>query len=240
MDNRRLRLIAIISIIIIALGMISLVIWLTISNNTGRPAGVDGTTIQNYDQKVKNLSNGRKINIEEALFNIVKENGADPTKIKDAAIRDGSDIQTADNETQFSGSFIVDIPSIQQSYKISYLYSKTNDGYDSGYPVVASCVDAVDVVYDSFSCKDTTSWEKPNDVLIEKLPHKTAYYTITGSEVEDKKFIVVKIMVNTNSARTRQFFQNYKTDAQNWLLSQGVDLSGYSIEYRNILDQVVR
>lgn len=239
MDKRRQFLI----LIALAIGVILLIaVIVIVVLNTNQPPKANGVGITNYDQKVKNISSTRKVNIEEALFNMIRFNTSDDydiTTIKDTVIRDGSDIQETEDNNKYSGSFIVDIPSIRQSYNIAYLYSVNNDGYDSGYPVVVSCLEESKVIYKDFECKERNSWQTSQDPLLQKLPYNGPYYSVSGYENAEEKVLVIKVMINTNSQRTIERFQTYKTEALQWITSQGVNPEDYTIEWRNLSNNPV-
>lgn len=242
MDKDRKRQIIVIAIGVGVLIIIGVVIWLISAarNNQNDPGTL---SIDNYNL-VGNISDSRKINITGSLYIMVDFNNGDDVDINgitDAAVRAGSEKQTNDGFEQYSGSFIVDIPSLQQSYKISYLDSKVKNGYDSGYPVIVSCLkDVSEIIYKDFDCKEVSTYKKPSDPLFEqKLPYYGPYYDISGKETDETKTIVVQIMINTNSVGLMETFNQRKAEANDWLVSQGFKLSDYIMEYRNLSNQII-
>jgi hypothetical protein len=199
--------------------------------------------ISNLDESTKNISPSRRIDILYVLHDIVAFNTNDSVNtrsITDAVIREGSDTQSSPQNGHYEGSFIVDIASIKQSYRITYRYSAQNDSFDKGYPIVASCLDASELKFGAFDCKDpNVDLVIPTDPLLKKLPYITPYYTINGQEADGKKTLIIQIMVNTNGARTMTLFNRYKEEAKAWLASQTSSLDGYTIEWRNLSNKIV-
>lgn len=242
MDRDKKRQFIIIGIAIGVLLIIGLLVWMVTAyrNNQNTP---DTLSINNYDL-VKNISDSRKINITGSLYIMVDFNtddSIDISKISDATIRGGSEKQTDDGSGQYSGNFIVDIPSLKQSYMVSYLDSKVKNGYDSGYPVIVSCLkDVAEIIYKDFDCKEISTYKKPSDPLFEeKLPYSGPYFNISGTENDGEKTIIVKIMINTNTIKLMETFKLRKSQANKWLESQGFKLSDYTIEYRNLSNQLI-
>lgn len=233
MDKKK-QLVTIVSFSIFLLIAIPLLIWAFSSSNKGMPS----TSITNYSNTVSNLPGDYKDKMQSFLFNIIKLNNStvDPASIKDSLIREGSHSQKNPKSGQYSGSFIVDIPSLRQSYKITYKYSREDDGFDSGYPFISSCVDTSELIYEAFNCKNPQYWETPDDPLLQKLPYKGSNYTIS---YYDEKNIIVKISL-TYSSGTDKFFKSYAEEARAWLVSQGFNLENYSIEYRDIKNNILK
>ena len=143
------------------------------SDNNGQTTNNDQTTvatpsqirINNFDQYVRNLSADRRDLIQQNLFNTVRMNLPSDTdlNITDAIIRDGSYSQTYDYNTQiYSTRFIVDIPSIQQSYvvtdKFSPLPPELSGLFD--YATLVLCPDEKDLIFKPFNCTDRIRQEQ--------------------------------------------------------------------------------
>ena len=54
----------------------------------------------------------------------------------------------------YVGSFVVDIPNIQQSYKVEFNYSEDPDYAIGGYAVLIYCLPEDKMVYPDFDCKE--------------------------------------------------------------------------------------
>jgi hypothetical protein len=122
------------------------------------------TLITNYDDQVRNLSAEVKINLQNALYETILLNntGANPQNISDATIRAGSYIQDYVASVElYTTQFMVDIPSLQQSYHVRNKYSP--HGEDVGgvsYRYLILCPTAAELIYAPFSCKDAISVEQ--------------------------------------------------------------------------------
>lgn len=115
------------------------------------------TSITNYDDTVKNLPNSEKSVIYQQISNTLKQNGI-TKQVNDATIRDNSYMQTIiDYERMiYKTTFIVDIPSIKQSYKVQDMYSpmpvEKTQLYD--YTTQVICLDEAQLVFGNFNCQD--------------------------------------------------------------------------------------
>lgn len=119
-----------------------------------------GSIITNYDTVVKNLPQQRKNDASKMLLYTLNDNGvsAIPT---DIIIRDGSYNQTTNTNTMtYYTTYIVDIPSIKQSYRITDQYSAI-DNYDpTSYATVVTCLDNDELIYGDFNCSDQIKQER--------------------------------------------------------------------------------
>lgn len=198
---------------------------------------------------ISNISTDRKDSIMASLYEIVRLNNAEGTNIpgiKDAALRKGSEEQSeVKDRVQYTGTFIVDIASLKQSYRITYSYTSDNhDIFGSGYPVIASCVNKDELVFGEFDCKNPSYGAKTdtNDPLLPKLPFNSSFYSIdsTTDRIDGKTHLVIQVMMNHNSTSTKKAFLQYKDEALSWIKSQGVSIDNYAIEYRDIMNQTVK
>ena len=240
MDNtRQLRIITIVGILFFII--IGVFIYIAYSNANKNEYG-ESLSINNYDQKVKNLSKQYKDAITASLYKTVLLNSSNEVKassIKDAIIRENSDSQdeVIKNE-QYTGDFIVDIASIKQSYKVQYTYSKTVDNEVlSGYPILVSCLDVKDLKYGDFKCKDLyVDKSKQDDVIVGYLPYNTLDYRLTGNTTTGELVINAKLNITPGdlkgSVESRQkIVAMYKKEVTNWIKSKNLDPSKYTIVY---------
>ncbi|MEV8358478.1 hypothetical protein [Microbacterium sp. NPDC076895] len=242
MDAPRKRIV-IAGAVLLVLLFIGLVIWLW-------PRGEDnqygeGVEIGGYSGQVNNLPSDYLDGFEAALLKMVRYNGisdAEASDIRDATIRDGSAKQTyLDGKgTGYSGSFIVDIASIKQSYEIQYEYAAPNTGVTtSGYPVLVNCLDTDQLIYGDFGCKNLYAAESEDlDPLVSHLPYKNLTYQINADSTAggDKLRLNVKLSIpdidlSGDEASRRQTITLYKAEVTKWISSQGVDPANYDIHY---------
>lgn len=236
----RKRLIIIIGIIIF-IGIILLIGFL--ARDTGKNQFGGRIKIQNYDVKVKNLSSDMRDSVEAYLYNIVKKNSTgdfDPSKVKDAYIRDNTASQNYDNkQAVYNGDFIVDMESIKQSYQTQYSYSqKANSTVTGGNPVVISCLPKEKLKYGAFNCTDFVSAQSTaNDVLLQYLPYRSLSFSITPNATKtDKLTLQIQLTIpdidlsgDANSKRST--VATYKQLVINWIISKSAEPDNYILEY---------
>ena len=123
-------------------------------------ANWSGSIIVNYDSVVRNLPQQRRDNASKMLLYTLADNGVS-TIPSDITIRDGSYSQTIDPNTMtYYTTYIVDIPSIKQSYRITDQYSAVESYDPTSYATVVTCLDQDELIYGSFNCSDQIKQEK--------------------------------------------------------------------------------
>jgi hypothetical protein len=241
--NSQRKLITTIAIIFGAVVIASIIIAIIVQLSPKNEYG-ERIKIQNYTQKVKNVSDELHNATEAGLYNTVKKNvpeSTNPSKIKDAFIRDNSNSQDYDkgNET-YNGKFIVDIESIKQSYLIQYTYVK-NDNSDEGLAtrVVVSCVNKEDVKYESFKCDDFVKQQATqNDNIIQYLPYSNFSFKIAADTTagDDKMILLVELRIPESDlkgdvASKQAVVAMYKNEVAKWLETKNLDPTIYTYEY---------
>lgn len=238
-SNRMRQFLIIGGVAFVILAIILSIVGLLLNKN---PYG-ESIQIQNYNNKIKNISNDYENNIEAQLYKAVQFNSEDKVngaEVKDAFIRDGSDKQTeARKDVQYSGSFVVDIESRKESYKVQYAYSRNaNDEFVSGYPVTVTCVDPSEVKYKEFNCKDGSENNtiQGKNAIINFLPHETVSYTLRAELVDDTltlhaELYIPSIDLSGNEASRREVVTMYKNEVTQWITAQGFKPEEYTIEY---------
>jgi hypothetical protein len=228
--------------IIIALTAFFLLVLLIIILfiNQGSKYG-NGIAINNYNKYIPNLPDDRKNSINSTLYNIVKTNlKTSDIKVSDANIRDGSVKYNYDSNTNISsGSFIVDMPSIKQSYFISYEWSNdSNNSNLSGYSSAAACLTADKLIYGEFNCEDDFSKSKNNtnqDPILSHLPYSTFNYTITANIDNNNKVgldvNIILYLSDTRNGNRESSINRYKTEINEWIKSINLTPDNYSINY---------
>lgn len=170
----------------------------------------DELEIKNYSQIVKNLPEQKKHLIFRALFDIVKQNGVNPYSAGDAIIRQNTHNQSySDKDELYSGSFIVDLSSIKQSYKINYNHANNIKESLYSYAVKILCLDPLDVIYNDFKCIDeeTSTNTDPYSTVsklsveyIEPLLTILSIYNQNQINVDLDKFIKTNIKTDIGGA----------------------------------------
>ena len=122
----------------------------------GNPYGKE-IRIDNLSSVYADMPQNQKDRIFNGLYEVVKLNVPEGYEIPDsgAVVRNGTAEQEYDKKTNINtGSFIVDIASIKQSYNVWFEWSSNeNNPYLGGYTVVVTCLPKNLQLYDSWACK---------------------------------------------------------------------------------------
>lgn len=150
MNNR--RLIIILTIVLILLGSCGIITYFIISN-------LNSVHIDNFSNNF-NIPSSKIKDIQNMLYDTVSLNVSNPDQIPSSAtIRDDT-ISYDNNEltnTKY-GSFIVDLPSLEQSYFVQFEVSDTeNDPNLSSTNIVVTCPPDYYQIYNFENCIDDFS-----------------------------------------------------------------------------------
>lgn len=116
--------------------------------------------INNYDQVVSNLPRDRELAATRMLLYALHDNNQSAIPA-DINIRNGSYSQTLEQDTMtYMTTYIVDIPSIQQSYRITDQYSPVEQYNPVNYATVVTCLDDSEQIYDFSNCTDQIKEEQ--------------------------------------------------------------------------------
>lgn len=151
----------------------------------GNPYGNE-IVIDNFSKYVSGAPRERKDAMFARLYDIVLSNSAEGTTMpkSGAVIRDGSVEDGYDQDEKiYYSRFIVDIPSVQQSYS-GYVAWGNGSGADlGGYTTLYTCLPESKLIYGDFGCKDMFS-DTVTSVhpITTKLPLTVEYYANNFSE----------------------------------------------------------
>ncbi len=228
----------------VLLGIILVVVMIIAAlNKTNKNQFGEYITIQNYDQKVKNVSSGVKDAIQTSLYKIVKKNSADTfnaSTVGDATIRESSDSQKYDaSKLVYSGNFIVDIASIKQSYQAQYSYSPSNTIDVGGSPVVLSCPSTDKLKYGDFNCKDAFSNQVDQvDAIMQYLPYENFDFKISPDATIPGQALTLVVQLRIpnsalagNATSKAAAITLYKKEVTDWIQSKSLDPSRFTIMY---------
>lgn len=151
--------------IILAIAVIVLLVVSLMQLFRKNPYGPE-TRIDNIEV-VDDLPQTQKDQIFAQLYSVLKYNlGENEPPASGAIVREGTVDYGYNEDTKvYSGSFIVDVPSVEQSYKVQLDWSPEPDNmYLGGYPVLITCVPKSLQIYESQTgCIDSLvrelSWE---------------------------------------------------------------------------------
>lgn len=235
-DNRKTIIIA------VSFGFILLVlVMLGFYFNSLREASNDGKiSITNFNQYVKNIPSSERTELEKMLYNTVSLNGIEEEKIKsvdDATIRQGTYTQDLESDI-YETSFIVDIASLKQSYRIKNLYSNL-DPEQSGlfdYTRLVLCVEKSELVYGEFKCTDRIAQERgleQSDPILEFLPVSTLDYTLRQDMSSKELKLIADISLSEVDYKMGEeaAVNEYKNRLRAWFESKNLNIDDYSITY---------
>lgn len=200
--------------------------------------------IQNYSSKIKNLNGDMRDAMESYLYNVTVMNidAEKAGKVGDALIREGSDSQDYNSVTvTYSGSFIVDMQSIKQSYEVQYSYTKEKNNalyVDGGNAVVVSCLEPSKLIYGEFDCKDIVSKQSSKyDVLLQYLPYENFSFKLSPDATQGEELVVVvtldipQIDLSSDAASKAATISLYKNEVKKWFDSKGLNWNDYKLDY---------
>lgn len=226
----------IISVILLFITIFILLLFINPSNKYG-----DGITINNYDKYISNLPTDKKNSINSTLYKIVKNNlKSDKLSVNDASIRGDSVKYNYDKSTNInSGSFIVDMQSIKQSYFITYKWSPTDNNVNlSGYTATAACLSSDKLIYGDFTCIDDFYNSKSyinRDPILDYLPYSTFNYTVTATINKDNKadldVNIILYLSDTRDGNRENSINKYKTEITDWIKLINLIPDNYLINY---------
>lgn len=240
-------IIIIVLAIIIIVGLV-IATLISVNKSAGQNQFGGYIKIQNYEQKVKNISTNVEDSIQTSLYNTVKKNSAkdfNPTTVKDAYIREASDTQSYDTTTAvYSGTFTVDMASIGQSYGVQYSYSISNTIDTGGSPVIISCLKKDQLKYSDFNCKDLlTQQANSDDIILQYLPYQNYSFKISPDKSSGKLVLNVVLSIpdsdyGITASSRMQTVAAYKGEVAKWFATKTIDPSKYSIKYNYTDDGV--
>jgi hypothetical protein len=194
--------------------------------------------IKGYDQKITDLPVEYRQLFFSVLHTMVDLNysGSENVDgISDAVIREGSNKETVSTDTDHAGSFIVDIPSIKQSYLAQYEYtSDVTSDFQSGYPVLLSCLDPEELIFGDFDCKEMYSqgFAEP-DPILSVLPYENLSYRIRAVvDSSNTTSLVVDVFIsNANEGNETALIEEAKKEVPLWLSSKNFNVDDYTVTY---------
>lgn len=235
--QKRIALFAGIFLLFIAI-VVAISFFLQPTNQFGK-----SIIIKNYPDKVKGVDKATRDTAEATLYKLVQYNGlSEPAlgKINDALIRDGSNVQTSNQQQDyFTGNFIVDIESIKQSYYVQYRYSKNETAAAAGDNIVISCLPQDKLKFGAFECKDYASQQSgQNDIVIQYLPFENFSFRLVANTADGEDNIVLlatlyipEADLKGNPASKQQTVALYKNEVTQWISSKNINPSNYTIFY---------
>lgn len=197
----------------------------------------DEISIKNYDKYISNLPKDKRDSINNSLYKIVKNNlNSNNLNVNDANIREGSNNYNYNEALNInSGSFMVDMQSIKQSYLVSYEWSSdTKNDNLSGYTTSITCLSSDKLIYGDFNCKDDSSLNTNRDPILNYLPYSRFNYVVTATMDNYKANLNVDIFLflsDTENGERENSINKYKTEVIDWIKSINLNPDNYLIKY---------
>lgn len=227
-------------VLAVIIGVFSLIIWgisLLLASDENQFGKF--IRIQNYEAKIKNLPSEVRDATESYLYNVTVMNidsSINASKINDAKIREGSNEQELEDNV-YTGTYIVDMASIKQSYGVSYTYS-SDDNKLGGNPVVVSCLPKDKLIYGEFKCTDIVSKQaSKTDNIIRYLPYQNFSFKISPDATQGETLVLVVTLsipesdLKGSQASRLEVLNAYKKQVTDWVESKGVDPKDYVFQY---------
>jgi hypothetical protein len=218
---------AIIIYAIASIGLAIVIILLSIYfSDNGNNVNLIGT-----DKLGKSYNNDQLADIKRSLFTIIQKNTDkskhDISAISDAYIREKS-ITTIKDESSTIVRFLVDIPSLKQSYRAQYTYTegKRSSTSVSDNETSVECPNLSELIYGDFSCKDNSSIQQnETDPLLKLLPYDNPVKGFRISKTNDGSIEIFSYScLDKNATKAQQ-------TANAWLKNKGIKLENYTVIY---------
>jgi hypothetical protein len=196
-------------------------------------------TINNYSDFVRNLPASERTIIEAELYLIVSTNNNPMPNVKTALIRDDSYSQSFNNQI-YQTAFIVDLPEIEQSYRLTSFFSRLPPE-ESGlrdYNIQSSCLSPADLIYPQFECFDRASFENGLNhfnPIVSYLPYETDFYSLNLCFNQDQTTETICLLLTAYTLPKFGIFLNTETEGQyraevnEWIKSINLDPNNYEI-----------
>lgn len=205
--------------------------------------------IDNFDKYFPDAPQSNKDLAFSNLYNAVSSSGIDKSNIpkSGAIIRNDSvnyDYNSA--ERYYNDTAIIDIPTIQQSYKLTLIWSsdKNNEAIVSEFPSQITCLKSSEMIYPDFDCdtflqteeKQVEDFDKKYPLLA-KLPIRVEYY-VNGYGAYIKYNIFAKIEGSANDQSFSVLIEDYTGGNYDAALDRirnlGFKPEDYKIEYKDL------
>lgn len=208
--------------------------------------------IDNFDKYFPDAPQDNKDLAFSNLYNAVASSGIDESDIpkNGAIIRDNSanyDYNSA--ELYYDNTAIIDIPAIQQSYRLTLIWSsvKDNEATVSAFPSQITCLKPDEMIYPDFGCNTFLQTEEERIESFDKkyplstqLPIRIEYYTEGYGA-----YVKYNIFSNVGGTEDDQTFSvliedytggNYEPALER-IRKLGYDPEDYDIEYVDLSDE---
>lgn len=239
MNNREDRIKVLIKLSIPIIGIVLGVGLLLLNYIINRsPYGDEYVKINSINQYTKGLTDKQNLDyIQHDLYQTISYNLKDTSIIKnisDTTIRDGSFSEKYDeSRLLYDVSFIVDIPSIQQSYAIRYQWGESPQAKPNEWGTQVSCLPKDQLIYGDFNCQDmTTRLNGSNDPIMKHSPYDNyaAGFKLNANLGDSGKVASVDIYIYSCHEKE---INKIKETINSWFVEHSLDINNYVINYRS-------
>jgi hypothetical protein len=187
--------------------------------------------IVNYAEYVRNLPENERESIEQMLRYVINLNGRGEAIPEDAEIRGNSYAQSKTGE-EFESTFVVDIPSVQQSYRVIDYYDPAFRGEEvpRDYMILVVCLEKSAWIYEDFWCQDRFSveFDMPwSDAVLRSVPYEEADFAadveVAGYDSRVRK-VILRVEVKTERGAAEAALGR-------WLESRGLAMRDYVVDW---------
>ena len=190
----------------------------------GQQTNINGLTNNSSDAEILNT-------IKYNLYQVIQYNNSsvDPSSVSDVNIRKDSRIDNYNKDTNVhTVFFLIDIPSLSQTYQVNYQWSESNDADFDEWGINVSCPTKDQLIYPAFDCQDMfTKMAGSNDPIMEILPYYGPRFRITATTADNKVTSVdIKLLICIDSE-----IPAYKAEAEKWLTKNGIDIKNYNLKF---------
>lgn len=238
--SQRTRIIITILVVFLVTGLIFIALF-SLNKSDNKNQFGDYIKIQNYNNIINNLSPTMKDSIQTSLYNTVKinlSNEINSSSINDAYIRTPVTPQSFDTKKQiYSGTFLIDMESIKQTYQVQYSYSTSNIIDVGGSPVIIMCPTKDQLRYGEFECKDLLSKQSvPDDDILQYLPYQGYSFKISPDSTSGELVLNITLMIASSDlgptvATRAAAVTFYKNEVKNWFETKNIEPSKYVLKY---------
>lgn len=205
---------------------------------------ISNTEISNLTQEIGQLPADSIEAIQIGLFDAVELNQGTLQSIEksDATIRENSLIEKYyEKQNIHYVNFIVDIPSIEQSYQIFHEWTdnKRNPYLLVNRSTIAMCVLEEHVIYENFDCKDSVNKNGQRVIASEFLKYEIFDQFSVFTKTEDNHRIIYINLVNINDDDSAK--QSYIQKIKETIRSLGIspDIFDYHILMQDELNYTI-
>ena len=234
--NIRNIIIAIFTIMILMAG----IIIASLLNQDDGGANKNRTNITGLPTSIPNdISAFIKAGLYNAIALNLPEDETPPSS--GAIIREGSFQEEYNESTDLHiGDFITDVESVEQSFSIHYEWTDDkNNSYMSGYPVMVTCVEKSERIYNTTTCVDAYHSADPSidDFADKYLPYFSQTETgIDYNIIKDYSDTEPIIAIVSYTCEGSKDAEAVKKSSEAWLKSTGVTLDSSKIIQKNYCD----